>query len=603
MSQGNLQDLYAAYPGNPQGVSISIFNCKKGTLVVDTINGTLYQKQSEINDNSSYTEIGGDMLLASVQTVTGAKTFSGSTLKVETTNNGAGSANLIVTSDAGQGLNLVSFDNADYTNLSGVRTDYVSPDGSLAKGYFGIIEFGGAPDAVGLAEPNGLKFIDITNASISSGWTFGGSAPDFKIAITTGGRTGTTVFSNRHSSDDVAWHGTQFMPNMEYSGATLQRIDTTRAGAMFQLENYYAQNGGTVAAAGVDTTGDFFQFTDITGSSGPVNFYPCTLNIVSGGLPSGLAVSTPYWFFAVNNTATTQTSGTLTSGAVYEITTFVAGDSFTNVGAASNASGVKFVSTGTTPTTYSNGSTLTKLKAFRLADSYANAQAGTAVNVTTQGTGSFTAALRVNEINWTIQTASGQQDRLFNIVAAASDRSYGSNFGLLMPLSVSMPDHFTQAEPVAYFQSIRGTTDYTTLELRGMNSGAGGSASRLRIQAAKNGSAVDLNSSWSFLTGITSGFSVTGARPLYIYDDVAGAFRLAIDSSGNIGIGTTSPGASVLLDLSSTTKAFCPPRMTKAQRDAIGTPVASMMIYQTDNTPGLRTYNGTNWMRYTETAD
>ena len=166
-----------------------------------------------------------------------------------------------------------------------------------------------------------------------------------------------------------------------------------------------------------------------------------------------------------------------------------------------------------------------------------------------------------------------------------------------------MPDHFTQAEPVAYFQSIRGTTDYTTLELRGMNSGAGGSASRLRIQAAKNGSAVDLNSSWSFLTGITSGFSVTGARPLYIYDDVAGAFRLAIDSSGNIGIGTTSPGASVLLDLSSTTKAFCPPRMTKAQRDAIGTPVASMMIYQTDNTPGLRTYNGTNWMRYTETAD
>jgi|DEB0MinimDraft_6_1074348.scaffolds.fasta_scaffold00215_19 hypothetical protein len=57
-------------------------------------------------------------------------------------------------------------------------------------------------------------------------------------------------------------------------------------------------------------------------------------------------------------TNATQTSGTLTSGARYRIDTFVSGDDFTNVGAASNATGVEFVATGTTPTTYSNGSTL-----------------------------------------------------------------------------------------------------------------------------------------------------------------------------------------------------------------------------------------------------
>jgi hypothetical protein len=43
--------------------------------------------------------------------------------------------------------------------------------------------------------------------------------------------------------------------------------------------------------------------------------------------------------------------------------------------------------------------------------------------------------------------------------------------------------------------------------------------------------------------------------------------------------------------------------MTKTQRDAISSPATGLMIYQTDNTPGLRVYNGTNWMRYTETAD
>lgn len=73
--------------------------------------------------------------------------------------------------------------------------------------------------------------------------------------------------------------------------------------------------------------------------------------------------------------------------------------------------------------------------------------------------------------------------------------------------------------------------------------------------------------------------------------------------SGNVGIGTTSPGASSLLDLSSTTKGFVLPRMTKAQRNAIASPVAGMAVYQTDNTPGLRVYDGTNWMRFTETAD
>jgi len=63
-------------------------------------------------------------------------------------------------------------------------------------------------------------------------------------------------------------------------------------------------------------------------------------------------------FADVGANRTTQTSGTLVLGKRYRIVTYVAGDSFTNVGAASNATGVEFVATGTTPTTWTNASTL-----------------------------------------------------------------------------------------------------------------------------------------------------------------------------------------------------------------------------------------------------
>ena len=67
-------------------------------------------------------------------------------------------------------------------------------------------------------------------------------------------------------------------------------------------------------------------------------------------------------------TLTGTTSGTITTGKRYRITTFVAGDVFTNVGAASNATGVEFIATGATPTTWTNGSTVNQIGALMSAD-------------------------------------------------------------------------------------------------------------------------------------------------------------------------------------------------------------------------------------------
>ena len=52
------------------------------------------------------------------------------------------------------------------------------------------------------------------------------------------------------------------------------------------------------------------------------------------------------------------TSGSLTVGVTYQITTYNSGDDFTNVGAPSNANGVYFVATGTTPTNWTHASHL-----------------------------------------------------------------------------------------------------------------------------------------------------------------------------------------------------------------------------------------------------
>jgi hypothetical protein len=71
-----------------------------------------------------------------------------------------------------------------------------------------------------------------------------------------------------------------------------------------------------------------------------------------------LAITPKYNSLIVSYTGYTQTSGLLIVGRSYILGTVVAGDNFTNVGAANNNENTLFVATGVTPTTWSNGSTL-----------------------------------------------------------------------------------------------------------------------------------------------------------------------------------------------------------------------------------------------------
>jgi len=62
-----------------------------------------------------------------------------------------------------------------------------------------------------------------------------------------------------------------------------------------------------------------------------------------------------------------------------------------------------------------------------------------------------------------------------------------------------------------------------------------------------------------------------------------------------VSIGVPVPSGSAMLDVSSTTKGFLPPRMSEIQRVLILKPDAGLIVYQTDGKKGIYYYDGSSW--------
>ena len=88
----------------------------------------------------------------------------------------------------------------------------------------------------------------------------------------------------------------------------------------------------------------------------------------------------------------------------------------------------------------------------------------------------------------------------------------------------------------------------------------------------------------SFAGWIQSGFNGINADPLLLQP-----------LGGNLGIGTLTPAASAVLDISSVTQGFLPPRMTAAQRTAIPSPAEGLLVYQTDRSKGYYYFISGAW--------
>jgi hypothetical protein len=80
--------------------------------------------------------------------------------------------------------------------------------------------------------------------------------------------------------------------------------------------------------------------------------------------------------------------------------------------------------------------------------------------------------------------------------------------------------------------------------------------------------------------------------------DAAIVERMRIDRAGNLGLGTTSPSASAILDAQSTTKGVRMPNMTTTQKNAIASPAAGLMVFDT-TLAKLCVYSGAAWQTIT----
>ena len=79
------------------------------------------------------------------------------------------------------------------------------------------------------------------------------------------------------------------------------------------------------------------------------------------------------------------------------------------------------------------------------------------------------------------------------------------------------------------------------------------------------------------------------AISLYAMPEFSKAQNVGINADG------AAPDASAMLEVKSTTRGFLAPRMTAAQRTAIATPATGLIVYQTDGSKGLYSYDGSVW--------
>jgi hypothetical protein len=99
------------------------------------------------------------------------------------------------------------------------------------------------------------------------------------------------------------------------------------------------------------------------------------------------------------------------------------------------------------------------------------------------------------------------------------------------------------------------------------------------------------------VAGATGATGATGASPFTLNGSNA------VFTAGSVGIGTTTPASTAVLDLTSTTQGLLPPRMTTTERLAIARPANGLMVYDT-TTNSLQIYDsvGAAWNQVVDSA-
>ena len=150
----------------------------------------------------------------------------------------------------------------------------------------------------------------------------------------------------------------------------------------------------------------------------------------------------------------------------------------------------------------------------------------------------------------------------------------------------------TNAGPSFLFVKTRGTTATATTAVQ-LNDTLG--------SIAFYGADGTTNQVFSAITGFVDGAVSAGTVPTAISfttGTTSGLARMVITSSGNIGMGTLAPSSSAALEVSSVTQGVRFPVMTTTQKNAIGSPVSGLVVFDT-TLAKLSVYSGSAWQTIT----
>ena len=96
-------------------------------------------------------------------------------------------------------------------------------------------------------------------------------------------------------------------------------------------------------------------------------------------------------------------------------------------------------------------------------------------------------------------------------------------------------------------------------------------------------------------TAIGNGAIVESSNTIQLGNtDVTNVKTSGTLTAAGMGLGVSAPNASAILEASSTTQGFLPPRLTTTERDSIANPVAGLTIWNSTNTQ-LEVYDGSYW--------